>query len=102
MRETRAGGLGKHKSNIEYRRLVECTCCKPNLIYIIVERKILLGHPSVNKAKLPPWLFPASCHDPAQAMGDKEPQTVFPASKLGEYTVIKDIAEGTFGKVKSK
>jgi len=35
-------------------------------------------------------------------MGDKEPQTVFPASKLGEYTVIKDIAEGTFGKVKSK
>ena len=34
-------------------------------------------------------------------MGDKEPLTVFPASKLGEYTVIKDIAEGTFGKVKS-
>jgi hypothetical protein len=82
--------------------IVECTCCKPNLIYIIVERKILLGHPSVNKAKLPPWLFPASCHDLAQAMGDKEPQTVFPASKLGEYTVIKDIAAGTFGKVKSK
>ncbi|KDQ62967.1 hypothetical protein JAAARDRAFT_120371 [Jaapia argillacea MUCL 33604] len=27
-------------------------------------------------------------------------QSVFPASKLGEYTVIKDIAEGTFGKVK--
>ncbi|EGN93677.1 hypothetical protein SERLA73DRAFT_97615 [Serpula lacrymans var. lacrymans S7.3] len=27
-------------------------------------------------------------------------QTMFPASKLGEYTVIQDIAEGTFGKVK--
>ncbi|KAG0706690.1 kinase-like domain-containing protein [Suillus ampliporus] len=26
--------------------------------------------------------------------------TVYPASKLGEYTVIQDIAEGTFGKVK--
>lgn len=25
----------------------------------------------------------------------------FPASKLGEYTVIDEIAEGTFGKVKS-
>ena len=25
----------------------------------------------------------------------------FPASKLGEYTVIQEIAEGTFGKVKS-
>jgi carbon catabolite-derepressing protein kinase len=35
------------------------------------------------------------------AMGDKEQLMVFPASKLGEYTVIKDIAEGTFGKVKS-
>jgi carbon catabolite-derepressing protein kinase len=28
--------------------------------------------------------------------------TTFPPSKLGEYTVIQDIAEGTFGKVKSK
>lgn len=27
--------------------------------------------------------------------------TPLPASKLGEYTVIKDIAEGTFGIVKS-
>jgi len=35
-------------------------------------------------------------------MGDKEKFTVFPASKLGEYTVMQDIAEGTFGKVKSK
>jgi hypothetical protein len=26
---------------------------------------------------------------------------LFPAAKLGEYTVIGDIAEGTFGKVKS-
>ena len=26
---------------------------------------------------------------------------MFPPSKLGEYTVIQDIAEGTFGKVKS-
>jgi carbon catabolite-derepressing protein kinase len=33
-------------------------------------------------------------------MGDKEKFTVFPASKLGEYTVMQDIAEGTFGKVK--
>jgi carbon catabolite-derepressing protein kinase len=36
------------------------------------------------------------------AMSDKDKLTIFPASKLGEYTVIKDIAEGTFGKVKSK
>jgi carbon catabolite-derepressing protein kinase len=27
--------------------------------------------------------------------------TPYPPSKLGEYTVIQDIAEGTFGKVKS-
>ena len=26
---------------------------------------------------------------------------MFPPSKLGEYTIIKDIAEGAFGKVKS-
>ncbi|KAF8555084.1 Pkinase-domain-containing protein [Imleria badia] len=31
-------------------------------------------------------------------MSDK--LTLFPASKLGEYTVVGDIAEGTFGKVK--
>lgn len=35
-------------------------------------------------------------------MSQKEKLTVYPASKLGEYTVIQDIAEGTFGKVKSK
>ncbi|KAG6840085.1 hypothetical protein C0991_009062 [Blastosporella zonata] len=29
-----------------------------------------------------------------------EEPTVYPPSKLGEYTVIQDIAEGTFGKVK--
>ena len=28
-------------------------------------------------------------------------QTKLPPSKLGEYTVLRDIAEGTFGKVKS-
>ncbi|GAV98684.1 snf 1 [Lentinula edodes] len=28
------------------------------------------------------------------------PEHVFPASKLGEYTVLKDIAEGTFGVVR--
>jgi len=27
---------------------------------------------------------------------------IFPASKLGEYVVLRDIAEGTFGKVKSQ
>jgi hypothetical protein len=26
---------------------------------------------------------------------------VYPASKLGEYHIIRDIAEGTFGKVRS-
>jgi carbon catabolite-derepressing protein kinase len=30
-----------------------------------------------------------------------EIKDMFPASKLGEYTVIQEIAEGTFGKVKS-
>ncbi|KAF8167198.1 snf 1 [Crassisporium funariophilum] len=33
-------------------------------------------------------------------MGDSQGTHVFPPSKLGEYTVIQDIAEGTFGKVK--
>ena len=36
------------------------------------------------------------------SMSDKDKFIVHPASKLGEYTVIKDIAEGTFGKVKSQ
>jgi carbon catabolite-derepressing protein kinase len=27
---------------------------------------------------------------------------VYPPSKLGEYTVVQEIAEGTFGKVKSE
>jgi carbon catabolite-derepressing protein kinase len=31
----------------------------------------------------------------------QEPTTVMSASKLGEYTVVQEIAEGTFGKVKS-
>lgn len=31
-----------------------------------------------------------------------DPLTPHSASRLGEYTVIQDIAEGTFGKVKSK
>jgi carbon catabolite-derepressing protein kinase len=31
----------------------------------------------------------------------QEPTTVMCASKLGEYTVVQEIAEGTFGKVKS-
>lgn len=30
-----------------------------------------------------------------------EDSSIYPASKLGEYTVTGDIAEGTFGKVKS-
>jgi hypothetical protein len=37
-------------------------------------------------------------------MSDSENEVpeVFQASKLGEYTVLRDIAEGTFGKVKSE
>jgi hypothetical protein len=31
----------------------------------------------------------------------QEPTAVMSASKLGEYTVVQEIAEGTFGKVKS-
>lgn len=34
-------------------------------------------------------------------MADDSPYK-FPANKLGEYTVIGEIAEGTFGKVKSE
>jgi hypothetical protein len=34
-------------------------------------------------------------------MREQEPIRVMPASKLGEYTVVQEIAEGTFGKVKS-
>jgi carbon catabolite-derepressing protein kinase len=36
-------------------------------------------------------------------MSDTESETpeIYPASKLGEYTVLRDVAEGTFGKVKS-
>jgi hypothetical protein len=30
------------------------------------------------------------------------PETVYPVSKLGEYKICRNIAEGTFGKVKSK
>lgn len=32
----------------------------------------------------------------------EEPTQKYPAYKLGEYTVVGEIAEGTFGKVKSK
>jgi len=34
-------------------------------------------------------------------MRDQEPIHAMPPSKLGEYTVVQEIAEGTFGKVKS-
>ena len=34
-------------------------------------------------------------------MSDVEKAQTLPASKLGEYKVVKEIAEGTFGKVKS-
>lgn len=34
-------------------------------------------------------------------MREQEPFHVMPPSKLGEYTVVQEIAEGTFGKVKS-
>jgi len=34
-------------------------------------------------------------------MREQEPISVMPPSKLGEYTVVQEIAEGTFGKVKS-
>ncbi|KAI0065917.1 snf 1 [Artomyces pyxidatus] len=33
-------------------------------------------------------------------MNNSDPPNTLPASKLGEYTVIQEIAEGTFGKVK--
>ena len=32
----------------------------------------------------------------------EEPPQRFPSHRLGEYTVIGEIAEGTFGKVKSQ
>lgn len=31
-----------------------------------------------------------------------EIENTYPPSRLGEYTVIREIAEGTFGKVKSE
>lgn len=31
-----------------------------------------------------------------------DPPHKFPANRLGEYTIVNEIAEGTFGKVKSK
>ena len=34
------------------------------------------------------------------ATSDEE--VIYPPSKLGEYTVVQEIGEGTFGKVKSK
>lgn len=34
-------------------------------------------------------------------MREQELIPVMPASKLGEYTIVQEIAEGTFGKVKS-
>jgi hypothetical protein len=36
-----------------------------------------------------------------QAPKMPEPELKFSPEKLGEYTILKDIAEGTFGKVKS-
>lgn len=33
-------------------------------------------------------------------MSDEQPAQ-FSAEQLGEYTIVRDIAEGTFGKVKS-
>lgn len=44
----------------------------------------------------------AEPHSPRQDKGGRDGWKALPASKLGEYTVIKDIAEGTFGKVKSE
>lgn len=35
-------------------------------------------------------------------MREQEPIAVMSSSKLGEYTIVQEIAEGTFGKVKSK
>jgi hypothetical protein len=43
----------------------------------------------------------SKAHDVSGKMSDKT-FVIHPVSKLGEYTVIKDIAEGTFGKVKSE
>jgi hypothetical protein len=34
-------------------------------------------------------------------MREQDPIPIMPASRLGEYIVIQEIAEGTFGKVKS-
>lgn len=34
-------------------------------------------------------------------MREQEPIPVMSPSKLGEYTIVQEIAEGTFGKVKS-
>lgn len=38
---------------------------------------------------------------PQQQQSQQTPPLKQPASALGQYQVIKDIAEGTFGKVKS-
>ena len=38
---------------------------------------------------------------PTATMREQEPMPVMSPSKLGEYTIVQEIAEGTFGKVKS-
>jgi hypothetical protein len=52
------------------------------------------------------WPSVGLCLAPTSAamtatMREQEPIPVMPPSKLGEYTVVQEIAEGTFGKVKS-
>jgi hypothetical protein len=42
---------------------------------------------------------PSPDHTMAEAQAGKH--KVYPASKLGEYHILRDIAEGTFGKVRS-
>lgn len=64
-------------------------------------------HARLRSAYSPPrptYPFPTSLPlSPALTMSStSEEEAFYPPSKLGEYTVVQEVGEGTFGKVKSK
>jgi hypothetical protein len=66
--------------------------------WFIVEKKDIV----INKQTQTKGFWPTA--QPAHrnaTMREQDPMHVMSASKLGEYTVVQEIAEGTFGKVKS-
>jgi hypothetical protein len=60
-----------------------------------------LPHPTTSLKRHLVHNSPPDAQRQPPAMTETDLPKAMPASKLGEYKVIKEIAEGTFGKVKS-